>query len=88
MWKTYILKSKDRDWYYVGSTNDIKRRFLEHNKGLVQSTKGYRPLVIVFTKCFSKESEARNYEHKLKDCRKEKEKIIKEINKVKNWEIV
>ena len=40
----YILKSKDHDWYYVGSTGDLKKRFKEHNLGENQSTKAYVPL--------------------------------------------
>jgi len=80
MWTVYILKSINVNWYYVGSTNNIDRRFLEHQNGLVQSTKGYRPFSLVSTKDFDNETEARNYEHKLKKCRIEKEKIIREIN--------
>lgn len=29
---------------YIGSTNNIKRRMLEHNKGLVDSTRYRLPL--------------------------------------------
>jgi putative endonuclease len=76
MYFVYILKSVAKKWYYVGSTNDLERRFAQHTSGSVNSTKGFLPLKIVYTKEFDNESDARAYEHKLKDCRKEKEKII------------
>ncbi|HUI31126.1 MAG TPA: GIY-YIG nuclease family protein [Candidatus Acidoferrales bacterium] len=43
-WFVYFLKSLSKDFLYVGSTNSLKRRFAEHNDGMVQSTKVYRPL--------------------------------------------
>ena len=79
MWYTYILKSRDRKWYYVGSTNRLKIRLDEHNNGKVKSTRGYLPFDVVFQKEFTLEKEARNYERLLKDKRIEKEKIIKLI---------
>ena len=43
MYYTYVLKStKDTD-FYTGFTNDLKLRFEQHNKGLVESTKQRRP---------------------------------------------
>jgi len=46
-WFVYILKSSIKNWIYVGSTDDLVRRMREHDAGLVQSTKAYKPLVIV-----------------------------------------
>ncbi len=43
-WYVYALKSAIRDFNYVGSTDDIRRRFEEHSNGEVQSTKAFRPL--------------------------------------------
>ncbi len=80
MWSVYILKSKDKNWYYVGSTNDVGRRIREHEKGRVRSTKNYRPFVLVFVKRFDEEKDARMYERKLKKCRIEKESIIKKFS--------
>ncbi len=40
---TYILLSlKNRD-IYIGSAEDIKKRFILHNAGKVRATKAYRP---------------------------------------------
>lgn len=84
MWYTYIIKSVAKKWYYVGSTNRLQERLNEHNKGLVRSTKHYVPFKLVFVKEFSSEKFAREYERKLKDCRKEKEKITQSIENNKN----
>jgi len=82
MWFVYIIKSTLKKWYYVGSTNRFKERLNEHSLGRVKSTKLYRPFVLIFSKKFSEEIEARKYEKKLKDCRIEKENIIKEYEKI------
>ena len=79
MWNVYIIKSKDKRWYYVGSTNRLLERIREHNNGKVKSTKYYLPFDVVFTKEFDLEKEARGYERMLKDKRIEKEKIIRAI---------
>ena len=77
MWRVYIIKSFHKEWYYIGSTNDLKRRFKEHNEQKVLSTKHYAPLTLVFYKEFSTEKSARAYEQKLKRSRIEKEQIIR-----------
>jgi putative endonuclease len=80
MWHVYIIKSLSKNWFYVGSTNSIKRRLEEHNKGKVLSTKAYIPLKLVWSKDFLSETEARGYEKLLKDKHIEKEKIIRSIS--------
>ena len=42
-----LVSKKDGKWY-TGYTNDLKKRFSDHNKGLVQSTKTRRPFVLVY----------------------------------------
>jgi putative endonuclease len=44
MWYVYILRSKADGKYYVGSTDDLRRRLQEHESGQSQSTKSRRPL--------------------------------------------
>ncbi|MBI1866555.1 MAG: GIY-YIG nuclease family protein [Candidatus Staskawiczbacteria bacterium] len=51
---------------YVGSTNDLKRRFKEHNNGEVFSTKNKKPWNLVYYEAFFSEKDARNREKKLK----------------------
>ena len=43
IWYVYFLELKNGD-HYVGSTNDLRRRFASHQKGQVTSTRQYLPL--------------------------------------------
>ncbi len=63
--------------YYIGSTSDLNRRILEHERGKVTSTKGKRPLRIVFRRELSSIKEARQIEYKLKSYKNKK--IVKQI---------
>ena len=66
MFYTYVLKSKKDQQLYIGSTNDLKRRFKEHNNGEVFSTKPRRPFELVYYEAYKAESDARNREKNLK----------------------
>ena len=79
MWYVYIIKSAVKRWYYVGSTNRPEERLREHNTGRVQSTKAYIPFEVSYLINFDTEEEARKYERRLKDCRRDKEAIIRSI---------
>jgi len=46
MYFLYILQSQKDKRYYIGVTNDVKRRFKEHNSGSVKSTAHYKPWII------------------------------------------
>src|SRR3989338_2453489 len=56
MYYTYVLRSKADNKLYVGFTNDLKKRVLEHNKGTVQATKTRRPMnLIYYEACLDKD---------------------------------
>jgi len=66
--------------YYIGSTDNIDRRFDEHQRGLVNSTKNILPVKLVFFQPCLTLTEARKLEYKLK-AKKSRiiiEKIIKD----------
>ncbi len=46
MWYAYCLENYDKNYLYVGSTKDLKRRVIEHNHGLSKSTKPHLPLPV------------------------------------------
>jgi len=46
MWYVYFLENKSHQFLYIGSTNDLKRRLAEHNRGLSRATKPYIPLTL------------------------------------------
>jgi len=66
MFYVYILKSKKDNNFYIGSTNDLKRRINEHNAGLVFSTKSRVPFELVYYEAYKSESDARRREKNLK----------------------
>lgn len=66
MFYTYVLLSQKDKKLYVGSTNNLKRRLVEHNAGDVQSTKSRRPLSLIYYEAYAAEDDARNREDQLK----------------------
>ena len=67
MFYFYVLQSqKDLNWFYKGSTPDLRRRVKQHNDGEVVSTKGYRPLQLVYYEAFVTEKAARLREMSVK----------------------
>jgi putative endonuclease len=44
----YVLRSAVDGNFYVGYTNDLKRRFTEHEQGKVPSTKSRLPVELVY----------------------------------------
>jgi putative endonuclease len=47
MFYLYILQNLKDEKTYVGHTNNIKRRFCEHNSGRVPATENRQPLEIL-----------------------------------------
>src|SRR6266571_5703310 len=66
MYYVYVLKSVINNQLYIGSTNDLKRRFAEHNKGKEFSTKRYMPWNLMYYEAFETEHLARLREKSLK----------------------
>lgn len=58
MFYVYILLSTKDHKYYYGSTNNIERRFSEHNSGKVDSTRNRRPLELFYVENFDKRKDA------------------------------
>jgi len=66
MYYVYLLKSKVDHNNYIGSTNDLKKRFMEHNLGKIYSTKNRKPFEIIYYEAYKSEKDARMREHNLK----------------------
>jgi putative endonuclease len=63
----YLIKSQQSShWKYIGSTNNLERRFNEHQDGKVFSTKNYRPFILVYYEAYLSEKDARERERQLK----------------------
>jgi putative endonuclease len=54
----YLLQSITDDDFYTGCTNDLKKRFLLHNKGKVFSTKNRKPFKLVYYEAFLNQQDA------------------------------
>jgi len=48
MYYVYVIKSLKDDNVYVGHTNDLVKRFKQHNDGLVESTKYRKPFKLLY----------------------------------------
>jgi len=48
MFYTYVLRSKRDKKLYTGFTDDLRRRLVKHNKGLVLATKDRLPVELVY----------------------------------------
>ena len=72
MYVVYLLYSQAFDRFYIGQTEDLKRRLKQHNDGEVKSTRPYRPWSIVYTETFPTRSQAMKREHFLKKQRNKK----------------
>jgi len=66
MFYVYALKSLSRNYIYVGLTNDLERRFHQHQKGQNKTTKPYLPFILFFKEQFQTRDEARRREKYLK----------------------
>ena len=58
MYYTYIIKSKVKDRYYIGSSDNLERRLTLHNEGNTISTKAYIPWELIYFETFETKSEA------------------------------
>ncbi len=58
MYHTYILKSLEDGKHYYGSTSNLDKRFKEHNKGQVKSTKSRIPWILHYSEEFKTKKEA------------------------------
>jgi putative endonuclease len=66
MFYVYLLKSFKDEKLYIGFTKDLKRRFIEHNKGLVAATKPRRPFELVYYEAYKSSKNAKQRESRLK----------------------
>ena len=66
MFYVYVLQSINNRKLYYGYTNDLKRRFKEHNDGKNFSINHYRPYRLVYYEAYTDERDAKLREKQLK----------------------
>jgi putative endonuclease len=72
MYYLYIIKSLRNKRYYVGSTNDVDRRLIEHNSGKSKYTRMTKPFELVYKEEYLTRSEAGRRELYIKKLKSKK----------------
>ena len=67
MYFVYAIKSKSRNYLYVGLTNNLERRLDEHNQGKNKTTRPYRTFELILMEKYETRLQARNREKFLKN---------------------
>jgi putative endonuclease len=68
----YILKSTVKDTYYIGSSDDPKRRLPYHNAESKGYTQRYRPWTLAYTHPFDTKQQALQAEQVVKKWKSKK----------------
>ena len=78
MYSAYVLQSDRNGGYYIGSTKDISKRLIAHNKGYSTYTKRNGPFKLKYQEDYKTLSEAKKREYYLKSLKSRKaiEKLI------------
>jgi putative endonuclease len=66
MYYVYILKSLKDGGFYIGCSENPKKRLVEHNKGKTLSLKSRRPLELVYFEKYDKVEDAYRREKQIK----------------------
>ena len=66
MFYTYVLQSMQDKDIYIGYTNNLKRRLLEHNRGLNFSTKNGKPWKLIYCEVCLNDNDAKRRERYFK----------------------
>ena len=79
----YILECID-DSFYIGVTNDVGRRFIEHQSGVHEHSYTFsrRPLKLVYCKQFRSPIKAIDYEKQLKGWSRAKKIALINLKKI------
>ena len=60
MYYTYVLQSLKDGNFYIGFIEDLKLRFEQHDKGMVESTRNRRPFKLIYYEaCMNREDALR-----------------------------
>ena len=66
MYYSYVLQSEKDNGFYIGFTKDLKLRFEQHNKGIVDSTKDRTPFDLIYYEACLHQDDATKREKYLK----------------------
>lgn len=79
-WFVYIVVCKDKS-YYIGISNDVKKRVKKHNSGKgAKYLRGKTPVTLLYTEKYVNKSQARKREIQLKKWSRRKKEWLIEKN--------
>ncbi len=76
MYFVYLLKSKKDFTYYIGYTDNLKKRVKEHNQGKTKSIKHKLPMKLIYFEGYASKKIARKRELELKNNSFKKRELI------------
>ncbi|MEX0931134.1 MAG: GIY-YIG nuclease family protein [Candidatus Paceibacterota bacterium] len=83
---TYALKSRERNYIYVGITGNPEQRISAHNLGKNKTTRPYGPFEVILLEKYNTRQEAREREKYLKSgIGKEFLKHVEHLPEWRNW---
>jgi len=82
MFYLYILNNPTTDTFYIGSTNNLRKRLEQHISGKTRTTRILKTYNLVYYEKYKTDSEARNREKKLKSYKSKK--YLKWLIRTKN----
>jgi putative endonuclease len=62
MFFVYAISSLSRNYIYVGMTDNLERRVLQHNDGKEKTTKPYLPYILLYSESIDNRTDARTRE--------------------------
>lgn len=77
----FIQSIKKPEEIYTGSTNDLKKRIMEHNQNKSVYTKRYVPWRLVYYEAYFSEGDAREREQKFKRHGKANDELKKRLKR-------
>ncbi len=80
MFYVYIIKSDTKDYHYIGSTEDLRKRIQEHNLGKTKSIKHLVPFTLLYYEAYTSKMLARKREIELKKNSFKKQELLKRIH--------
>jgi len=66
MYYVYVLSNINSKELYIGYTNDLEKRFKEHNTNKGKSTKNKGKWIIIYSESYMSKEDAKTREYRLK----------------------
>jgi putative endonuclease len=79
MFYVYAIQSKKDFSVYIGLSSNLRKRFTEHNKGKVKSTKSKKPFILIYYEAYKNKTDARKRELEFKNKSQQKEILFKRL---------